>query len=79
MPPSADPAPAGGGAALPYKRKLFGQIVAAAVRATEGTPVPVTVKFRIGIDETHHTHIDAGRIAEQEEARRLARQQIVAR
>ena len=41
----------GGGAALPYKRKLFGQIVAAAVRATEGTGIPVTVKFRIGIDD----------------------------
>src|ERR1700727_2884785 len=39
----------GGGAALPYKRRLFGQIVAAAVRATEGTQVPVTVKFRVGI------------------------------
>ncbi len=41
----------GGGAALPYKRRLFGQIVAAAVRATEGTDIPVTVKFRIGIDD----------------------------
>jgi nifR3 family TIM-barrel protein len=56
----------GGGAALPYKRRLFGQIVSAAVRATEGTDVPVTVKFRIGIDDAHHTHLDAGRIAEQE-------------
>ena len=45
----------GGGAALPFKRRLFGQIVAAAVRATEGTDVPVTVKFRVGIDEDHHT------------------------
>jgi len=62
----------GGGAALPYKRKLFGQIVAAAVRATEGTNVPVTVKFRIGIDDAHHTHIDAGRIAEQEGAAAVA-------
>jgi nifR3 family TIM-barrel protein len=58
----------GGGAALPYKRRLFGQIVAAAVRATEGTDIPVTVKFRIGIDDAHHTHLDAGRIAEQEGA-----------
>ena len=41
----------GGGAALPFKRRLFGQIVAAAVRATEGTDIPVTVKFRIGIDD----------------------------
>ena len=30
----------GGGAALPFKRRLFGQIVAAAVRATEGTGHP---------------------------------------
>jgi nifR3 family TIM-barrel protein len=56
----------GGGAALPYKRKLFGQIVAAAVRATEGTDIPVTVKFRVGIDDAHHTHLDAGRIAAEE-------------
>ena len=53
----------GGGSALPYKRKLYGQIVDAAVRATEGTDIPVTVKFRIGIDDEHRTHLDAGRIA----------------
>ena len=62
----------GGGAALPYKRRLFGQIVAAAVRATEGTDIPVTVKFRVGIDDAHHTHLDAGRIAEQEGAAAVA-------
>ncbi len=62
----------GGGAALPYKRTLFGQIVAAAVRATEGTSIPVTVKFRIGIDDAHHTHLDAGRIAEQQGAAAVA-------
>ena len=62
----------GGGAALPYKRKLFGQIVAAAVRATEGTGIPVTVKFRIGIDDHHHTHLDAGRIAAEEGAAAVA-------
>ena len=62
----------GGGAALPYKRRLFGRIVAAAVRATEGSPVPVTVKFRIGIDDAHRTHLDAGRIAEQEGAAAVA-------
>ncbi|MDG4665565.1 tRNA dihydrouridine synthase DusB [Mycobacterium sp. 236(2023)] len=62
----------GGGAALPYKRRLFGQIVAAAVRATEGTDVPVTVKFRIGIDDEHHTHLDAGRIAAEEGAAAVA-------
>jgi nifR3 family TIM-barrel protein len=62
----------GGGAALPFKRRLFGQIVAAAVRATEGTDIPVTVKFRIGIDDEHHTHLDAGRIAESEGAAAVA-------
>ncbi|MDK8450002.1 tRNA dihydrouridine synthase DusB [Corynebacterium mastitidis] len=58
----------GGGSALPYKRRLYGNIVAAAVRATEGTGVPVTVKFRVGIDDDHHTHLDAGRIAAEEGA-----------
>ncbi len=58
----------GGGAALPFKRRLFGHIVGAAVRATQGTGIPVTVKFRIGIDDAHHTHLDAGRIAEEEGA-----------
>jgi nifR3 family TIM-barrel protein len=58
----------GGGAALPFKRRLFGQIVAAAVRATQGTGIPVTVKFRIGIDDANHTHMDAGRIAAEEGA-----------
>ena len=62
----------GGGAALPYKRQLFGQIVAAAVRGTEGTGIPVTVKFRIGIDADHHTHLDAGRIAAEEGAAGVA-------
>ncbi|MGD1241111.1 tRNA dihydrouridine synthase DusB [Mycobacterium seoulense] len=62
----------GGGAALPYKRRLFGQIVAAAVRATEGTKIPVTVKFRVGIDDEHQTHLDAGHIAETEGAAAVA-------
>jgi nifR3 family TIM-barrel protein len=62
----------GGGAALPFKRRLFGQIIAAAVRATEGTDIPVTVKFRIGIDDAHHTHLDAGLIAESEGAAAVA-------
>ena len=62
----------GGGAALPYKRRLFGQIVAAAVRGAEAAGIPVTVKFRIGIDDGHHTHLDAGRIAESEGAAAVA-------
>ncbi|WP_286216460.1 tRNA dihydrouridine synthase DusB [Mycolicibacterium mageritense] len=62
----------GGGAALPYKRRLFGQIVAAAVRGVAGTDIPVTVKFRVGIDDAHHTHLDAGRIAAEEGAAAVA-------
>lgn len=62
----------GGGSAIPYKRKLYGNIVAAAVRATEGTNIPITVKFRIGIDAEHHTHFDAGRIAAAEGAAAVA-------
>ncbi|HEY8373251.1 MAG TPA: tRNA dihydrouridine synthase DusB [Pseudonocardiaceae bacterium] len=58
----------GGGAALPYKRRLFQQIVRAAVRAAEPAGVPVTVKFRMGIDEDHLTYLDAGRLAEAEGA-----------
>ena len=62
----------GGGSALPYKRRLFGQIVAAAVKATAGTDIPVTVKMRVGIDDEHHTHLDAGRIAADEGAAAVA-------
>ncbi|WP_448624554.1 tRNA dihydrouridine synthase DusB [Geodermatophilus sp. URMC 64] len=52
----------GGGSALPWRRVLFGNIVRAAVRAAGD--VPVTVKTRIGIDDEHHTYLEAGRIAE---------------
>lgn len=55
---------AGGGGALPWKRRLYSAIVAAAVRAAG--PVPVTVKLRLGIDDERHTYLDAGRIAEAE-------------
>ncbi|MDN5919890.1 MAG: tRNA dihydrouridine synthase DusB [Pseudonocardia sp.] len=51
----------GGGAALPFKRRLFERIVRAAVDGAAGRPV--TVKMRIGIDDDHLTYLDAGRIA----------------
>jgi nifR3 family TIM-barrel protein len=51
----------GGGAALPFKRKLFERIVRAAVEGAGGRPV--TVKMRIGIDDDHPTYLEAGRIA----------------
>jgi nifR3 family TIM-barrel protein len=51
----------GGGAALPYKRRLFERIVRAAVE--NAGPLPVTVKMRIGIDDDRHTYLDAARRA----------------
>ena len=62
----------GGGCAIPYKRRLYGNIVDAAVRAAEGSGIPITVKFRIGIDDEHHTHLDAGRIAAEAGAAAVA-------
>jgi len=52
----------GGGGALPYKRQLFEAILNSAVKAAEF--IPVTIKMRIGIDETHTTYLESGRIAE---------------
>lgn len=54
----------GGGAAIPLKPKLLRGIVRAAVQAAGA--VPVTIKFRIGIDERYHTHLEAGRIGQEE-------------
>lgn len=54
----------GGGAAIPLKPRLLRQIVRAAV--VHAGDVPVTLKFRIGIDERHETYLDAGRIGEDE-------------
>jgi nifR3 family TIM-barrel protein len=54
----------GGGAALPWKRTLLGEILQSAVCAAARHDVPVTMKTRKGIDEDHLTYLDAGRIAE---------------
>src|SRR5215475_5615979 len=54
----------GGGAAIPAKPRLLAGIVRAAVRAAG--EVPVTIKFRIGIDERVTTYLDAGRVGEAE-------------
>lgn len=53
----------GGGAALPYKRRLFAAIVAAAVEAAKPFGIPVTVKMRIGIDSDHETYLEAATTA----------------
>jgi nifR3 family TIM-barrel protein len=52
----------GGGAALPWRRRLFARIVRAAVQAAGG--LPVTVKMRKGIDEDHLTYVEAGLAAQ---------------
>lgn len=54
----------GGGAALPWKKDLFRAILRAAVGNADR--VPVTVKFRKGIDDDHLTYLEAGLTAEEE-------------
>ena len=54
----------GGGSALPVRRALLRAIVRSAVAAA-GT-VPVTIKFRMGVDDSLLTFLDTGRIAEDE-------------
>jgi len=56
----------GGGSALPLKPKLLAQIVGAAVRAAAPARVPVTIKFRLGINEEWLTFRDAGRVGQEE-------------
>ncbi len=60
----------GGGAALPWRRKLFQAVVRAAVEGAGD--VPVTVKLRMGLDDEHLTYLDAGPIAEAEGAAAVA-------
>ncbi len=51
----------GGGAALPVHHRLFAAIVTGAVRAAGA--VPVTVKMRVGVSDTHVTFLRAARAA----------------
>ena len=53
----------GGGSALPWKTDLFTAIVRTAVQEASRGNVPVTVKMRKGIDDSHLTYLEAGRIA----------------
>jgi nifR3 family TIM-barrel protein len=52
----------GGGAALPWKRDLFRDIVEGAVKAAGS--VPLTIKMRKGIDSDHLTYLEAATAAE---------------
>ena len=54
----------GGGSAIPAKPRLLAKIVRAAVQ--NAGEIPVTIKFRMGIDEGLLTYEDAGRIGEDE-------------
>ena len=60
----------GGGAALPLRRRLFQDIVGAAVH--HAGDVPITVKMRLGVDHGLFTFLEAGRIAEGEGAAAVA-------
>jgi len=60
----------GGGAALPWKKDLFSEIINSAVKIANETTkalgqkkVPVSVKMRIGIDEDHQTYLEASEAA----------------
>ncbi|MEG3633963.1 tRNA dihydrouridine synthase DusB [Micromonospora palythoicola] len=55
----------GGGAALPWRRRLFARLVRAAVDAASPAKVPVTVKMRKGIDDDHLTYVEAGLAAQE--------------
>ena len=54
----------GGGAAIPLKPNLLRNIVRAAVQNAES--VPVTIKFRMGINANYLTFLTSGRVAEDE-------------
>lgn len=61
---------AGGGSAIPVRPRRMARLVAAVVKgaAAASVAVPVTVKFRKGIDDELLTFLDAGRVAEAEGA-----------
>ncbi len=54
----------GGGSALPVHRVLLRDIVREAV--ARAGDVPVTIKFRMGVDDEVLTYLETGRIAEEE-------------
>src|SRR5437867_4223157 len=54
----------GGGAAIPLKPNLLRNIVRAAVSNAQN--IPVTIKFRMGINADYLTFLTAGRVAEDE-------------
>ena len=64
--PAAKVTRKGGGAAVPAKPNLLRAIMRAAVTAAAPYGIPVTAKFRMGIDDSLITYLETGRIAEGE-------------
>jgi len=62
----------GGGAAVPLKRNLLRAIVSGAVEAGAKYGIPITCKFRMGIDDDLLTFIDTGVICEESGAAAIA-------
>ena len=60
--PAAKVTRKGGGAAVPLKKNLLAEIVRGAVRAGSRYGIPVTCKFRMGIDDELLTYLDTGKI-----------------
>ena len=56
----------GGGSALPWKTDLLQEILHRVVSVCNPAGIPVTAKFRVGIDEDHQTFMQAGHIAQEE-------------
>ncbi|MHC4937749.1 MAG: tRNA dihydrouridine synthase DusB [Planctomycetota bacterium] len=54
----------GGGSAIPAKPRLLARLVRAVVQ--NAGDVPVTIKFRMGIDDDVITYRDAGRVGQEE-------------
>ncbi len=61
--PAAKVTRKGGGAAVPAKPNLLRAIMSAAVEAAAPYGIPVTAKFRKGIDDDLITYLETGRIA----------------
>lgn len=64
--PAAKVTRKGGGAAVPAKPNLLRAIMRAAVKAAEPYSIPVSAKFRMGIDEELMTFRTTGSIAQDE-------------
>ena len=54
----------GGGAAIPAKPRLLARLVRAVVDGAGD--VPVTIKFRMGLDDDHVHHLTTGRVGQEE-------------